>query len=94
MLSLIHIDVYKRQKDYFLPAGDIEVLVLDTLSFEEFLKAADCRKLYEKLSLYGDSTAAEYEEIKKWFRIYCKIGGYPAFACDCPDHVKGEKRLL
>lgn len=66
------------QKDYFLPAGDTETMVLDTLSFEEFLEAAGKRRLYQELDLLGGNTAEEYEEVKSCFRIYCRIGGYPA----------------
>ena len=34
------------EKEYFLPAGDIDTMTLNTLSFEEFLEAAGKRALY------------------------------------------------
>lgn len=66
------------KKEYFLPAGDIDVLVMDTLSYEEFLQAVDKRSLYETISLYGEGTPEDYEELKHWYEIYLTIGGYPA----------------
>lgn len=66
------------QKEYFLPAGDIDTLVLDTMSFEEFLMAVDKYELYQNVDLFGASAHEDYEELKKWYDIYCQIGGYPA----------------
>lgn len=66
------------EKDYFLPAGDLDTMILNTLSFEEFLSAAGKRQLYGSLNLYGKSRPEEYEEIKDLYQIYCQIGGYPA----------------
>lgn len=65
-------------KEYFLPAGDIDVLVLDTLSYEEFLGTVGLRNLYDNLELYGNGKPEEYEELKNWYDIYIQIGGYPA----------------
>lgn len=61
-----------------MPAGDVEELTLNTLSFKEFLDAAGERKRYEDLDLFGKSDPYDYEEIKKWYKLYCEIGGYPA----------------
>ena len=33
------------EKDYFLPAGDIETMILDTLSYEEFIQGSLSRRL-------------------------------------------------
>ena len=66
------------QKEYFLPAGDIDTMVLDTMSFEEFLMAVNKYKSYCEIDLYGESPHNEYDELKKWYDIYCQIGGYPA----------------
>lgn len=65
-------------KEYFLPAGDIDTLVLDTLSYEEFLGTVGMRESYDHLDLYGQGKPEEYEELKKWYDIYIQIGGYPA----------------
>lgn len=66
------------EKEYFLPAGDIDALTMNTLSYEEFLSAVGKRDLYENISLYGEGNAEDYEELKKWYHVYTKIGGYPA----------------
>lgn len=66
------------QKEYFLPAGDIETLVLETLSYEEFLEAAGKRAIYDSLNLFGKSDYGQYDELKQLYDVYCEIGGYPA----------------
>lgn len=68
------------RKGYFLPAGDIETMVLDTLSYEEFLQAAGKRELYGQIGLYGEGKHEDYDELKSLYDIYCRIGGYPAVA--------------
>ena len=65
-------------KEYFLPAGDIDVLAMDTLSYEEFLDAVGKRSLYQEISMYGEGKPEDYEELKHWYEIYLSIGGYPA----------------
>lgn len=66
------------QKEYFLPAGDIETMILDTMSYEEFLEASGKRELYEKIDLFGNSSHEDYHSLKELYDIYCRIGGYPA----------------
>ena len=61
-----------------MPAGDIDTMVLDTLSYEEFLGTVGLRNVYDNLDLYGQGKQEEYEELKKWYDIYIQIGGYPA----------------
>jgi len=64
-------------KEYFLPAGDIEKMKLEPLNFREFLLAYDKLDLYDNIDLFGKSSQRDYEELKKYFFIYQKIGGYP-----------------
>lgn len=66
-----------REKEYFLSAGDTEVLTMTTLTFPEFLDAFHKRGLYESIDLYGGSDHAGYDELKSYFHIYLQIGGYP-----------------
>ena len=66
------------EQGYFLPAGDTEELRMDTLSFPEFLGAVGARELYESIDLYGGDRHDHYDILKKWYQIYCTIGGYPA----------------
>ncbi len=51
-------------KDYFLPAGDTDTMVLDTLSFEEFLSGAGKRELYERINLAGDDPHEICDELR------------------------------
>lgn len=66
-----------REKEFFLSAGDTDTLIMQTLSFPEFLGALGKRDLYETLSLDGKDDHARYDEIKGYFDLYCQIGGYP-----------------
>ncbi|MDO5346915.1 MAG: AAA family ATPase [Lachnospiraceae bacterium] len=66
------------EKEYFLPAGDTEDLIMDTLSFEEFLGAMGKRDVYESIDLYGGDRHDLYDELKRLYDVYCEIGGYPA----------------
>ena len=66
------------QKEYFLPAGDIETMTLETLSYEEFLGAAGKRDIYDGLDLFGRGSHEQYDELKQLYDVYCQIGGYPA----------------
>lgn len=66
------------EKEYFLPAGDTEDLLLDTLSFQEFLEALGKRGLYEQTDLYGKGSHETCDELKRLYDVYCEIGGYPA----------------
>jgi len=65
-------------RDYFLPAGDLDVLTLYTLTFEEFLDAFGKRGVFDQVDLLGASPHEAYDELKQYYEIYCDIGGYPA----------------
>lgn len=66
------------QKEYFLPAGDIETMILETLSYEEFLQAVGKRDKYEELDSLGKGNHEQYDDLKHLYDVYCEIGGYPA----------------
>lgn len=65
-------------KEYFQPVGDLDIMTLYTLSFEEFLDALEKRQLYDRMDLYGRSSHADYDELKACYDSYCQIGGYPS----------------
>lgn len=65
-------------KEYFQPVGDLDILTLYTLSFEEFLDGLGKRELFQKVDLYGSSSHKDYDELKTYYDIYTEIGGYPA----------------
>jgi predicted AAA+ superfamily ATPase len=63
--------------EFFIPAGDLYFLKMNTFSFEEFLDVFDKRKMWESLDLFGSSSREYYDEMVKWFNIYLNVGGYP-----------------
>lgn len=64
--------------DFFLPAGDMDHMVMESMTFDEFLDAFDERELYEKIDLYGKGRTEDYKKLMEYYEIYQKIGGYPA----------------
>lgn len=67
----------KIQRKFKYSSGDLDYLEICTLGFEEFLTALNRIELYEKMSLYGESSAEIYQELQKLYNDYCMIGGYP-----------------
>lgn len=66
-----------REKEFFLAAGDLNFLTMTTMTFPEFLDAFGKRYLYDEVSLFGESEHKLYDELKSYFDVYLKIGGYP-----------------
>lgn len=66
-----------REKEFFLAAGDLNYLTMTTMTFPEFLDAFGKRHIYEEISLFGESEHALYDELKSYFDVYLRIGGYP-----------------
>jgi len=66
-----------REKEFFQAAGDVNFLTMTTMTFPEFLDAFDKRHIYEEVSLFGESDHELYDELKSYFEVYLKIGGYP-----------------
>lgn len=65
-------------KEFKYSAGDLDSIEIQTLSFEEFLKAEGKWELYSRLDLYGGSEETVYKELNELYQVYCTIGGYPA----------------
>ena len=66
------------EPEFRYSSGDVTSIQIYTLSYEEFLEAADT-DLFEKYKLLGkklDSVTGA--ELKSWYDIYCQIGGYPS----------------
>lgn len=85
------------EPEFFLPAGDLDHMIMETLTFDEFLDVFGERELYETIGLYGQGRAEDYEKLMSYYDIYQKIGGYPAvvvsYATDrdmdkCFEHIK------
>ena len=66
------------EPEFRYSSGDVTSIQIYTLSYEEFLEAADT-DLYEKYKLHGKKLdSATGAELKSWYDIYCQIGGYPS----------------
>ena len=61
-------------RDFFLPAGDVEQLIMYSLSFSEFLAVFGKRDLQK--GCYDNRQTDD--ELKLLFEIYLRVGGYPA----------------
>ena len=66
------------EPDFFLPAGDMDHMVMESMTFDEFLDVFDEQELYEKIDLYGKGRTEDYKKLMEYYEIYQKIGGYPA----------------
>lgn len=64
--------------EFFLPAGDLDHMIMETLTFDEFLDVFGERELYDNIDLYGKGQKEDYEKLMNYYEIYQKIGGYPA----------------
>ena len=64
--------------EFFLPAGDLDHMIMETLTFDEFLDVFGERELYESIDLFGKGQKEDYEKLMSYYEIYQKIGGYPA----------------
>lgn len=65
-------------REFKYSSGDMTAISIRTLSFEEFLQAAGEYDLYEELDLYGGSEQSVYVRLGELYKVYCRIGGYPA----------------
>lgn len=74
------------EQDFFLPAGDTDHMIMESLTFEEFLDVFGEREVYESIDLYGKDKAEDYEGLMGYYGIYQKIGGYPAVVSCYAEH--------
>ena len=65
-------------REFKYSAGDLDSLEIHTLDFREFLMALEKEDLYQELDLYGNSSEVIYKSLADLYKIYTKIGGYPA----------------
>lgn len=79
------------ESEFFLPAGDLDHMVMETLTFDEFLSVFGECELYETIDLYGNGNPEDYEKFKGYYEIYQKIGGYPAVVVSYAENKDLEK---
>lgn len=63
---------------YFKPAGNTYDIEMMPLSFREFCRAFHSEELLMHISLYGKSANQDYETLTGLYKVYKRIGGYPA----------------
>lgn len=79
------------ESEFFLPAGDIDHIVMETLTFDEFLDVFEERELYETIDLYGKGNPEDYEKLMSYYEVYQKIGGYPAVVVSYAEEKNLDK---
>lgn len=79
------------QSEFFLPAGDMDHMTMETLTFDEFLDVFGERELYETIDLFGKGEGRDYEKLMSYYEIYQKIGGYPAVVVSYAKEKNPEK---
>lgn len=77
--------------EFFLPAGDIDHMTMETLTFDEFLDVFGERKLYETIDLFGKGNGIDYKKLMEYYEVYQKIGGYPAVVVSYAEEQNLEK---
>lgn len=63
---------------YFKPAGNMYEIEMLPLSFMEFCMAYNREGLLKTIDLYGGSDGEEYKILTELYKVYGRIGGYPA----------------
>lgn len=82
------------EPEFFLPAGDMDHMVMETLTFDEFLDVFNERELYENIDLYGKGRAEDYEKLMEYYEVYQKIGGYPAVVSCYAEYKNLDKCMV
>lgn len=62
-------------KKFFIPAGDIDIIEMTTLNFNEFIMATGESGFHNKM--ISDFQDEEFSGYKALFRLYMMFGGYP-----------------
>lgn len=83
-------------KNFKFSSGDLDSLEIQTLNFEEFLAAFDKERLLESISLSGESEDIVYREMSHFYKLYGRIGGYPAVVLQYlkNNSIEGAQREL
>ena len=82
------------QSEFFLPAGDMDHMTMETLSFDEFLDVFGERELYETIDLFGKGQGSDYDKLMSYYEIYQQIGGYPAVVVSYAKDKKLDKCFM
>ena len=77
-----YLGITTQRKEYWHSTGDIVIMELSSLSFREFLKANSIWDAYDQIQTIDiakmtDPEKVICEQVRKLYRVYCEIGGYP-----------------
>lgn len=64
--------------EYFQPAGDTYDVEMSPLSFREFCRVFGVEKTLDNISVSGESEEKSYIDLTDMYKIYSRIGEYPA----------------
>lgn len=81
------------EPEFFLPAGDMDHMIMESLTFDEFLDVFGERELYETIDFCGKGRSEDYEKLMGYYEVYQRIGGYPAVVT-CYAEYKDENKCM
>ena len=86
----------QRAREFFQPAGDVELLEMFPMNFEEFICAVDEKayEYYRNTSIENICTGHKLEWYNKCFEAYKEVGGYPVVVkkyLECANIEEVEK---
>jgi predicted AAA+ superfamily ATPase len=74
-------------REYFSPIGNLRRLVVNPVSFQEYLKAIGEHERFMGLDLFGKSYRSDYKVIHEAYENYIVVGGYPEVMA---NHLEGR----
>jgi predicted AAA+ superfamily ATPase len=81
-----YLGMITRDSEYFAPIGNLRRLVVNPVSFQEYLKAIGEHERYMGLDLFGKSFRSDYKAIHEAYENYIVFGGYPYVLA---NHLEG-----
>jgi predicted AAA+ superfamily ATPase len=94
LISGSYLGMISGKRKFFTPIGNLDIITVMPVSFQEYLKAIGEHDRYMKLDLFGKSAKTDYEAIHRAYEIYIKVGGYPEILSSYLDGVVGSVELM
>jgi predicted AAA+ superfamily ATPase len=77
LISGSYLGMIAGDREYFTPIGNLRRLVVNPVSFQEYLKAIGEHGRFMALDLFGKSYKSDYKAIHEAYETYIAVGGYP-----------------
>ncbi|MDR1538788.1 MAG: AAA family ATPase [Clostridiales bacterium] len=87
LISGSYLGMITGDREYFAPIGNLRSLVVNPVSFQEYLRAIGEHGRFMGLDLFGKSLRSDYKAIHDVYENYIMIGGYPQAVS---DHLEGS----